>query len=1419
MKERNRKRHKARRGGAVKRVLALIMAFNMSFGLIPETPFAMKAKAADPVSVKTITGLGTGAITNPVQPAESGSAWSGSYVYYGIYNNEWLEKSRYRVLDRASDKFGVEGGSLFLDCDKIIYTEKFSTADSEEWASSDIKASLNGEAFLTMPGNFTDVERNAIAESRVEVHPLKAGNGAGQVDSYSKNEFVNYTALNGEKVFLLDVEDASNIAYGYSTTSNTAQNRVKTGTGNSWWLRSADKDTSYHEAGLISFSGIISPNDVNGIMSYGVSPAFNLSLSSVLFSSLISGNAGEAGAEYKLTLKDGDISIAAGSGGTWDASGLVSIPYSITDNSSIADPTQVSAVVTDGTWTGDGWSEGAKLLQYAKLETESLGTSGTGTFTLDSSIIGTWGSDYHVYILAEDVNGEKETDYASVPVEIKAVTVIAAGFNGEYDGQTHKADITVAGPADGWTLRYGEAADACTSETSPALTDVSDSPRIIYYQVTADGYLTATGSVTIQIAKATPDFIAPTKIDRLRYNGQERELVTAGSTNFGKVLYSLDGTNYSEEIPRGTEAGTYTVYYKVEGGDNWKAIDAQMVEVTIAEPISYPVIGLGLGTISNPKAPETDNSPWSGSFVYYGIYNGIPTKFRVLDKASDKFGVVGGSLFLDCDSTLYGAKFDKDAAPNQGATTANAWAYSDIKADLNGDSFLTKSGNFTEVEKSAIAESTVESHQLKSGTGAGQVAYDTLDYCTEYTALAGEKIFLLDYEDASNIAYGYSTTDDAAKNRKKVGSNIEWWLRSPSKGDSTGAGNVDGYGNLWTYGVDFSIGVSPAFNVSLSSILLSSMIAGEDGQPGAEYKLTLKDSGLSIETANGGTRNASGVVSIPYTIVDNSSSAEPTQVSVVVTDGTWTESGWSDGADLLQYEKLTVESFGTSGTGTFTLNSSISGTWGTDYHVYILAEDVNGKKETDYASAPVEIKAITASATDYEGTYDGQAHGISVSITDPTSGAIVKYGESADSCTSETCPTITNVNDSPKIVYYQIEAEGYLTAKGSAVVTINKAEPTVTPPTAKNLTYTGSAQALVTAGSTDFGTVLYSLDGETYSEEIPRGTDAGTYTVFYKVDTENYYYAPQVVEVTISQLKPVFKSHTLLLSGQIGVNFYMDLSMLTADEKATAVMEFTVNGKKTTDNFDAGCLNPSSGNYYGFTCYINAVQMADEITAVLNYGDGKTVSQTYSVAEYISYINEHPEGYSNNTIKLVQAIADYGHYSQPFLASNNSWTLGTDHVVMNGWNLYDISDAEAAKTAVSGNVFTSDTGDSMVEKVTYSLSLESETVLNIYLKMKEGYTGSVTASVGGNAVDAIQQSDGRYRIQIKNIAADKLGDIYEIAISAGGNCTVSASALSYVNAVLNSEKESLNNDTAHYAVTALYRYYRATKNYAENPTE
>ena len=102
--------------------------------------------------------------------------------------------------------------------------------------------------------------------------------------------------------------------------------------------------------------------------------------------------------------------------------------------------------------------------------------------------------------------------------------------------------------------------------------------------------------------------------------------------------------------------------------------------------------------------------------------------------------------------------------------------------------------------------------------------------------------------------------------------------------------------------------------------------------------------------------------------------------------------------------------------------------------------------------------------------------------------------------------------------------EEYATATGTVTVKVNKATPTFTAPTAQeNLTYTGQEQALITAGMTDHGTMQYSLtENGTYSQDIPTGTDAGAYTVWYRVigDANHNDTAPASVAVRIRK-KPL----------------------------------------------------------------------------------------------------------------------------------------------------------------------------------------------------------------------------------------------------------------------------------------------------------
>ena len=82
---------------------------------------------------------------------------------------------------------------------------------------------------------------------------------------------------------------------------------------------------------------------------------------------------------------------------------------------------------------------------------------------------------------------------------------------------------------------------------------------------------------------ATTDITAPKAIEGLKYTGNGQLLVKKGSAEGGTMLYSLDGTNWSENVPEGTDAKTYNVYYKVKGDKNHNDLENGnfKVEVTI----------------------------------------------------------------------------------------------------------------------------------------------------------------------------------------------------------------------------------------------------------------------------------------------------------------------------------------------------------------------------------------------------------------------------------------------------------------------------------------------------------------------------------------------------------------------------------------------------------------------------------------------------------------------------------------------------------------------------------------------------------------------------------------------------------------------------------------------------------------------
>lgn len=85
------------------------------------------------------------------------------------------------------------------------------------------------------------------------------------------------------------------------------------------------------------------------------------------------------------------------------------------------------------------------------------------------------------------------------------------------------------------------------------------------------------------ITKADGSVTAPAAKTDLVYNGEAQALITAGSSTTGTIQYKLNNGEYSTALPEATNAGTYTVSYKVVGDENHEDVDEASFSVTIGK--------------------------------------------------------------------------------------------------------------------------------------------------------------------------------------------------------------------------------------------------------------------------------------------------------------------------------------------------------------------------------------------------------------------------------------------------------------------------------------------------------------------------------------------------------------------------------------------------------------------------------------------------------------------------------------------------------------------------------------------------------------------------------------------------------------------------------------------------------------------
>lgn len=426
-----------------KRGTALALSAAMAISLLPVISPLSKVDAATTETEKTITGLGIAGIGNPYgshngDKLSTTDSWKGSYVYYGKYDGEPI---KYRVLDTESRySFSTGASSMLLQTDKVVgpqvysytfagkttSTEQYSYADSSlvKWMNETgykkMTCSITNKEMPYFLNGFSSVELNGILAS---TKTSKNSSDGGLNSAVGGSEYI-YTPLNKDKVFALDVSEYRNTHYGYPDTANKAKQREQdvNKTLYGYFIRSTAKNTG--RAGAVG----VQVKDGVELCFQGPlasTPAFNLNKNNVLFTSLVSGTAGQYGAAYKFTILDPSMELSVG--GSVDRTGnVVTVPYSVAGDTG----NQISYLVTDKAYNASG----VKVLAYGKAATASmagdvrLNLASIAAKIGNSCTVDRLVNNYKIYLVIEtiskdiastsDIDESLFTDYASKPVQV-----------------------------------------------------------------------------------------------------------------------------------------------------------------------------------------------------------------------------------------------------------------------------------------------------------------------------------------------------------------------------------------------------------------------------------------------------------------------------------------------------------------------------------------------------------------------------------------------------------------------------------------------------------------------------------------------------------------------------------------------------------------------------------------------------------------------------------------------------------------------------------------------------------------------------------------------------------------------------------------------------------------------------------------
>lgn len=389
------------------------------------------------------------------------------------------------------------------------------------------------------------------------------------------------------------------------------------------------------------------------------------------------------GAKVGLSLKEvnNNVMVNVGSGITEDMS-----QYFASDDSAFKLETSGSTIIRTPAHT-HSWEFTKKDGNNSKIFVTCKGTIGTCDYKNDQATVSI-STDQTVY------------DCALIKEAPKAVL----RYSDNWPKDLAKAQESA--------IEYYKSTDGGSSYTV-LVTDNNDLKKpgkyLAQIALVKNRYLETCFSV-VDNRKTDPKYTAPTPKRGLTYNGEEQKLINPGHVEGGDMLYKLENGTYSTELPTATNAGRYTVYYKVVGDATHNDTAEQSITVTIGKapltgtPTFTPVTEAGK-TIGDVTPTVTFPVGWpDGAFGWIGeggaylalntpIKQGASYEWVFIPTDSKNYQSIGGDLVLWEDTSGGsssnpggGNSSNTSGGSNTGGSSSDDGNTSDIGNSNNGSS-------------------------------------------------------------------------------------------------------------------------------------------------------------------------------------------------------------------------------------------------------------------------------------------------------------------------------------------------------------------------------------------------------------------------------------------------------------------------------------------------------------------------------------------------------------------------------------------------------------------------------------------------------------------------------------------------------------------------------------------------------------